>query len=146
MLLRGPAMNRSCNRENPDILIVMIAEKQIMRGGEDDKERERMGPQKPAREMSGTAPKNYTVLLLYIVDLVHTGPSSNCKNVDPCSPLLHSFIGMKVFHLYTTKLDPFEDVVTTTKQARSHRYLNEIVHAGLLSPVLMADHYFIQTV
>ena len=58
MVLRRPAMNRSCNRENPDILIVMIAEKQIMRGGEDDKERETMGPQKPAREMSGTAPKS----------------------------------------------------------------------------------------
>ncbi|KAG5225464.1 transcription factor Homeodomain-TALE-BEL family [Salix suchowensis] len=57
MALRRPAMNRSCNRENPDILIVMIAEKQIMRGDEDDKERETMGPQKPAREMSGTAPK-----------------------------------------------------------------------------------------
>ncbi|KAL9339026.1 hypothetical protein Peur_068041 [Populus x canadensis] len=58
MVLRRPAMNRSCNRENPDILIVMIAEEQIMRGGEDDKERETMGPQKPAREMSGTAPKS----------------------------------------------------------------------------------------
>ncbi|KAJ6674214.1 hypothetical protein OIU85_013140 [Salix viminalis] len=57
MVLRRPAMNRSCNRENPDILIVMIAEKQIMRGDGDDKERETMGPQKPAREMSGTAPK-----------------------------------------------------------------------------------------
>ncbi|KAJ6758351.1 hypothetical protein OIU74_025094 [Salix koriyanagi] len=57
MALRRPAMNRSCNRENPDILIVMIAEKQIMRGDGDDKERETMGPQKPAREMSGTAPK-----------------------------------------------------------------------------------------
>ncbi|KAI9378197.1 hypothetical protein POPTR_018G054600v4 [Populus trichocarpa] len=58
MVLRRPAMNRSCNRENPDILIVMIADEQIMRGGEDDKERETMGPQKPAREMSGTAPKS----------------------------------------------------------------------------------------
>lgn len=29
-----------------------------MRGDEDDKERETMGPQKPAREMSGTAPKS----------------------------------------------------------------------------------------
>uniref|UniRef100_A0A6N2NFR9 Uncharacterized protein n=1 Tax=Salix viminalis TaxID=40686 RepID=A0A6N2NFR9_SALVM len=58
MVLRRPAMNRSCNRENPDILIVMIAEKQIMRGDGDDKERETMGPQKPAREMSGTAPKS----------------------------------------------------------------------------------------
>ncbi|KAJ6698114.1 hypothetical protein OIU79_011616 [Salix purpurea] len=50
-------MNRSCSRENPDILIVMIAEKQIMKGGEDDQEREIMGPQKPAREMSDTALK-----------------------------------------------------------------------------------------
>lgn len=51
-------MNRSCNRENPHILIVMIAEKQIMKGGGDGKGREIMGPQKPAREMSGTAPKS----------------------------------------------------------------------------------------
>ena len=50
-------MNRSCNRENPHILIVMIAEKQIMKGGGDGKEREIRGPQKPAREMSDTAPK-----------------------------------------------------------------------------------------
>ncbi|KAK6236752.1 hypothetical protein SCA6_012089 [Theobroma cacao] len=45
MVLRGPAVNRSLNRENPDILIVMIAEKQKMRCGEKDKadqrERER---------------------------------------------------------------------------------------------------------
>jgi hypothetical protein len=50
-------MNRSCNRENPHILIVMIAEKQKMKGGGDGKEREIMGPQKPAREMSDTAPE-----------------------------------------------------------------------------------------
>ncbi|KAI5586257.1 hypothetical protein BDE02_06G201000 [Populus trichocarpa] len=50
-------MNRSCNRENPHILIVMIAEKQIMKGGGDGKGREIMGPQKPAREMSDTAPE-----------------------------------------------------------------------------------------
>ena len=41
MVLRGPAINRSLNRENPDILIVMIADKQIMRGGEEDKEDQR---------------------------------------------------------------------------------------------------------
>lgn len=65
MVLRGPASNRSLNRENPDILIVMIAEEQIMRGGEEDiddqRVRERsskgMGPLKPATEISGTAPK-----------------------------------------------------------------------------------------
>ncbi|KAJ6745716.1 hypothetical protein OIU74_028397 [Salix koriyanagi] len=50
-------MNRSCSRENPDILIVMIAERQMMKCGEDDQEREIMGPQKPAREMSDTALK-----------------------------------------------------------------------------------------
>ncbi|KAA8525174.1 hypothetical protein F0562_006962 [Nyssa sinensis] len=59
-------MNRSLNRENPDILIMMIAEEQIVKGGEEDKgdqysemrEREGggMGPLKPAEEMSGTAP------------------------------------------------------------------------------------------
>ncbi|KAH7572464.1 hypothetical protein JRO89_XS04G0260800 [Xanthoceras sorbifolium] len=32
MVLRRPAMNRSLNRENPRILIMMIAEKQILRG------------------------------------------------------------------------------------------------------------------
>lgn len=54
-------MNRSLNRENPDILIVMIAEKQqIIGGGEEDKrdqrERVELGPLKPATEMSDTAP------------------------------------------------------------------------------------------
>ncbi|KAF1893509.1 hypothetical protein Lal_00001993 [Lupinus albus] len=63
MFLRHSAMNRSLNRENPDILIMMIAGKQIIRGGEEDKrdqrEREKkMGPVKPATEMSGTAPKS----------------------------------------------------------------------------------------
>ncbi|KAG6674396.1 hypothetical protein I3842_15G039000 [Carya illinoinensis] len=61
MGLRRPGMNRSLNRENPDILIVMIAEEQIMRGGGEDKgdqrQREGMGPLKTAAEMSGTAPK-----------------------------------------------------------------------------------------
>lgn len=51
-------MNRSLNRANPDILIAMIAVKQIMRGGDEDKRMEEMGPQKPATEMSGTAPKS----------------------------------------------------------------------------------------
>ncbi|KAF7830478.1 homeobox protein ATH1-like [Senna tora] len=36
-------MNRSLNRENPDILIVMIAEKQIIGGGEEDKRDQRLG-------------------------------------------------------------------------------------------------------
>ncbi|KAF9662325.1 hypothetical protein SADUNF_Sadunf18G0041200 [Salix dunnii] len=67
MVLRRPAMNRSCNRENPDILIVMMAEKQLMRGDEDEKERETMGPRKPAREMSGTAPKKFSeVFVLFL--------------------------------------------------------------------------------
>lgn len=34
-------MNRSLNRENPDILIMMIAGKQIIRGGEEDKRDQR---------------------------------------------------------------------------------------------------------
>ncbi|KAI4316538.1 hypothetical protein L6164_024514 [Bauhinia variegata] len=63
MSLRRPAMNRSLNRENPDILIMMIAEKQMITGGEEDKrdqrEREEMGPVKPATEMSGTIPRIY---------------------------------------------------------------------------------------
>lgn len=59
MVLRRPAMNRRLHRENPDILIVIIAVRQKMKGGEDDKERVgRMGPQKPATEMSDTAPKS----------------------------------------------------------------------------------------
>ncbi|XWS72465.1 hypothetical protein CRYUN_Cryun02cG0042000 [Craigia yunnanensis] len=53
MVLRGPAMNRSLNRENPDILIVMIAEKQITRGGEEDKgdqrKRERSNREGPSQ-------------------------------------------------------------------------------------------------
>ncbi|KAH0969482.1 hypothetical protein GBA52_028663 [Prunus armeniaca] len=63
MGLRGPGKNSGLNRENPDILIVMIAEKQIMRGGEEDKrdqnERERDGPSKACRGNkwhSATAP------------------------------------------------------------------------------------------
>jgi len=49
MFLRLPAMNRSFNRENPDILIMMIAGQQIIRGVEEDKrdQREpRHGPSK----------------------------------------------------------------------------------------------------
>ncbi|KAG6626325.1 hypothetical protein CIPAW_15G039900 [Carya illinoinensis] len=68
MGLRRPGMNRSLNRENPDILIVMIAEEQIMRGGGEDKgdqrQREGMGPLKTAAEMSGTAPKGWSRLIL----------------------------------------------------------------------------------
>ncbi|ONI33269.1 hypothetical protein PRUPE_1G413600 [Prunus persica] len=63
MGLRGPGKNSGLNRENPDILVVMIAEKQIMRGGEEDKrdqnERERDGPSKACRGNkwhSATAP------------------------------------------------------------------------------------------
>ncbi|CAJ1973528.1 unnamed protein product [Sphenostylis stenocarpa] len=60
MFLMVPAMNRSLNRENPDILIMMIAGKQIIRDVEEDKsdqrEREYMGPVKPATQMSATAP------------------------------------------------------------------------------------------
>ncbi|CAK9180003.1 unnamed protein product [Ilex paraguariensis] len=70
MKLRGPAMNRSLNRRNPDVLVVMIAEKQIMRGNEEDKGdqfsemRDRgMGPLKAATDMSGTAALKSNVLL-----------------------------------------------------------------------------------
>ncbi|KAK7835666.1 hypothetical protein CFP56_023315 [Quercus suber] len=62
MVLRRPGMNRSLNRENPDILIMMIAEQQIMRGGGEDKEEKRekegLGPLKPVTQMSDTAPKS----------------------------------------------------------------------------------------
>ncbi|KAK9273676.1 hypothetical protein L1049_018486 [Liquidambar formosana] len=75
MMLGTSAMNRSLNRENPDILFVMIAEKQIMRGERrtkeirekerKERERERDGPfQKPATEMSGTAPPKAVVMFL----------------------------------------------------------------------------------
>ncbi|KAK7410134.1 hypothetical protein VNO78_00675 [Psophocarpus tetragonolobus] len=64
MFLSLPAMNRSFNRENPDILIMMIAGKQIIRGVEEDKadqrERPKMGPVKPATQMSATAPNTNT--------------------------------------------------------------------------------------
>lgn len=70
MVLRRPGVNRSLNRENPDILIVMIAEQQMMRGGEEDKggqsQREGMGPLKPATEMSGTAPRSNVFLSLFL--------------------------------------------------------------------------------
>ncbi|CAL0327129.1 unnamed protein product [Lupinus luteus] len=47
-------MNKSLNRENTDILIMMIAEEQIIRGGDEDKRyqrdiergREKNGPSK----------------------------------------------------------------------------------------------------
>ncbi|KAI4337130.1 hypothetical protein L6164_015579 [Bauhinia variegata] len=62
MSLRRPAVNRSLNRENPNILIMMTAEKQIIRGGEEDKrdqrEREELGPVKPAIQMSCTAARS----------------------------------------------------------------------------------------
>lgn len=52
MVLRRPGRNRSWHRENPDILIMMIAVDQIIRGREQDKgdgtERKGMGPLKPA--------------------------------------------------------------------------------------------------
>ncbi|CAK9312466.1 unnamed protein product [Citrullus colocynthis] len=52
MVLRRPGRNRSFNRENPDILIMMIAVDQIIRGCEQDKgdgtERKGMGTLKPA--------------------------------------------------------------------------------------------------
>ncbi|WVZ19276.1 hypothetical protein V8G54_006598 [Vigna mungo] len=69
MFLRLPAMNRSLNRENPYILIMMIAGKQIIRGVEEDKRDQResqdMGPVKPATQMSATAPNTdvFTLLL-----------------------------------------------------------------------------------
>ncbi|KAG7029268.1 hypothetical protein SDJN02_07606, partial [Cucurbita argyrosperma subsp. argyrosperma] len=51
MVLRRLGRNRSFNRENPDILIMMIAVDQIIRGHEQDKgdgtERKGMGPLKP---------------------------------------------------------------------------------------------------
>lgn len=52
MVLRRPGRNESFNRENPNILIMMIAVDQIIRGHEQDKgddtERKGMGPLKPA--------------------------------------------------------------------------------------------------
>ncbi|OAY54092.1 hypothetical protein MANES_03G047400v8 [Manihot esculenta] len=74
MVLRRPAMNRRLNRENPDILIVIIAVRQKMKGGKDDKERVgRMGPQKPATEMSDTAQRvicfpllSFSLFLLFV--------------------------------------------------------------------------------
>ncbi|OMO86590.1 hypothetical protein COLO4_21045 [Corchorus olitorius] len=61
MELRGPGMNRSLNRENPDILIVMIAEKQKMRGCEEDKgnqgeEREREREKERKKQQSKGGP------------------------------------------------------------------------------------------
>jgi len=68
MFLRLPAMNRSLNRENPDILIMMIAGQQIIRGVEEDKRDQResqdMGPVKPATQMSATAPNTNVFTLL----------------------------------------------------------------------------------
>lgn len=71
MVLRRPGMNRSLNRENSDILIMTIAEQQIMRGGGEGKgekrEKEGMGPLKPVTQMSDTAAKsNVFTLFLYL--------------------------------------------------------------------------------
>ncbi|KAA0060995.1 hypothetical protein E6C27_scaffold501G001300 [Cucumis melo var. makuwa] len=64
MVLRRPGRNRSFNRENPDILIMMIAVDQIIRGCEQDKgdgtERKGMGPLKPATKSEWFLhPKSY---------------------------------------------------------------------------------------
>ncbi|KAM3710162.1 hypothetical protein ACB094_01G008900 [Castanea mollissima] len=71
MVLRRPGMNRSLNRENPDILIMMNAEQQIMRGGGEDKgekrEKEGMGPLKPVTQMSDTAPKSLVGKAVFFV-------------------------------------------------------------------------------
>ena len=80
MVLRRPGMNRSLNRENPDILIMMIAEQQIMRGGGEDKgekrEKEGTGPLKPVTQMSDTASKSnvfthwyFTFVWLFFISL-----------------------------------------------------------------------------
>jgi len=67
-------MNRSLNRENPDILIMMIAGQQIMRGVEEDKRDQResqdMGPVKPATQMSATAPNTNVFPLLLPLPLL----------------------------------------------------------------------------
>ena len=71
---------------------------------------------------------DHTYVHPYIVDMVHIDPSVNCKNLDPCSPFLHVFHGLTVLSLYTTGQGSLGAVVTATKEAPSHRYLNEIVH------------------
>ncbi|OVA08465.1 hypothetical protein BVC80_209g201 [Macleaya cordata] len=52
-------MNRSLNSKIPDILLLMIAEKQIrgerVREDKEDLIQRAMGPQKPATEMSASA-------------------------------------------------------------------------------------------
>jgi len=52
MVLKGPAMSRIRGRGHPDIFVVSIAKKQRRRVEDGVKERETIGPQKPAREMS----------------------------------------------------------------------------------------------
>ncbi|GLT97283.1 hypothetical protein SLE2022_148560 [Rubroshorea leprosula] len=81
--LRRPAMNRSFNRENPDILIVMIAEKQIMRVSEEDKGDQRDGPSKACSRNechTATAPRSNVVgeniLFSVVCPLIDAGCSA----------------------------------------------------------------------
>ncbi|KAG6671911.1 hypothetical protein I3842_16G028100 [Carya illinoinensis] len=61
MVPRGPGMNRYLNRENPNTLVEIIADQQIIGPGEDKGDQRRgegsegMGPLKTAAEISGTA-------------------------------------------------------------------------------------------
>ncbi|KAG2663446.1 hypothetical protein I3760_16G029600 [Carya illinoinensis] len=61
MVPRGPGMNRYLNRENPNTLVEIIADQQIIGPGEDKRDQRRgegsegMGPLKTAAEISGTA-------------------------------------------------------------------------------------------
>ena len=90
-------MNRSLNRENPDILIVIIAEEQIMRGGGEDKgekKRERvegMGPLKPATEMSDTLPKECNVMCYSL---------SHSFYPSPCFAHLVLLCGLSLYLLF----------------------------------------------
>ena len=123
MLLRTSAMNRSLNRENPNILVVMIAEReQIMKdpqGRSVFRARQRaqreemrggmgMGPQKPAIDMSGTAPpksKCFLSLSLYRVALPSLSILMNGSipfipiSLSLCRSLVLAFLTLSFFLL-----------------------------------------------
>uniref|UniRef100_A0A0A0LN23 Uncharacterized protein n=1 Tax=Cucumis sativus TaxID=3659 RepID=A0A0A0LN23_CUCSA len=75
MVLRRPGRNRNFNRENPDILIMMIAVDQIIRGCEQDKgdgtERKGMGPLKPATKRDLVWGFRSKFLILYRMTEIH---------------------------------------------------------------------------
>ena len=81
--------------------------------------------------------------LILLIWFVLTPPSTVKISIHALLSCIFS-MAWRYYHLYKTRLGSFGALVTATKEAPSHRYLNEIVHAGLLSHVLMASCNFLR--